>query len=31
MRIFLPNKDLKEMLDWLACMLDIALQILGLT
>ena len=30
MPIYLLNKDLKEMLDWLACMLDIALQILGL-
>lgn len=30
MPIYLLNKDLKEMLDWLVCMLDIALQILGL-
>ena len=31
MPIFLLNKDLKEMLDWLVCMLDTVLQILGLT
>jgi hypothetical protein len=30
MPTYLLNKASKEMLDWLACMLDIALRILGL-
>ena len=31
MPTYLLNKDSKEILDWLVCMLDIALRILGLT
>ena len=31
MPTYLLSKDSKEIWDWLACMLDIALRILGLT